>query len=114
MFEIQHPEGLFCDACGSGTIVYWPELKNWKNLSEEEKADLVVCAACQKELRTMLKNDVARCHDASCEQALTCLRFLERAGGTLSTGHVLTLRDRRTGECDLYLEAMIQDIPLVD
>lgn len=45
-FPTQHPEGLFCPKCGCGSIIWWPELKDWAKFNDKQKAEYETCAEC--------------------------------------------------------------------
>ena len=61
----------------------------------------------------MLNENDYRCHDRSCPDSPVCQRFLQRKqeGIDLRTRRRLTLRDRRTGQCDMLMTGEAQNDP---
>lgn len=53
-----------------------------------------------------LKPTDTRCYDGECENAPHCQRYLQRNDTTtkIQTHRALTLRDRRTSECEMFVE----------
>ena len=49
-----------------------------------------------------LRDNVHRCFDSDCPDSSQCERFLQRRTGNDAFRRT-TLRDRRTGECDMFL-----------
>jgi len=59
--------------------------------------------------RMKLRNNVHRCYDADCPDAGRCDRFLQRRPDNLTVQSRSTFRDRRTGECDMFIEEGVTD-----
>lgn len=62
-----------------------------------------------KRERKLLKFTDARCYDGECENSSHCQRYLQRndANTKIQTHRALTLRDRRTGECEMFVKACL-------
>ena len=56
-FTCVHPDGFCCPTCGSDSIFYWPEIKDWDSWTTEKKKSYEKCPDCDYNNRERIEDD---------------------------------------------------------